>query len=92
MANRLPAISKEKLKAEIFDESQITQLIKDPHFTKTVTEIESNAWFSFAKIVENFLGNYKFGNYKDIVKVILNYFQILGCYIGIVVHYLHSHL
>lgn len=42
LANKLP----EKLTAGIFDGSQMNQLIKEQHFTKSVTEINSVPWIA----------------------------------------------
>ena len=42
LSSKFPALSKEKLKAGIFDGPQIRELIKDSHFTESMTEIEFN--------------------------------------------------
>lgn len=52
------------MEAEIFDVSQMKQLIRDPHSTES----------SSFKIVHNFLGNCKSENLKQIVKDMLNKF------------------
>lgn len=92
LSRKFPGISTEKLKAGIFDGPQIRQLIKDPQFTTSMNETESNAWGSFVQIVQNFLGNHKADNYIELVETMLSNFHILGCNMSIKVHYLHSHL
>ncbi|KAK5649680.1 hypothetical protein RI129_000709 [Pyrocoelia pectoralis] len=92
LIHKFPGISTEKLKAGIFDGPQIRQLIKDPQFTASMNEIESNAWCSFVTVVQNFLGNHKAKNYIELVENMLSNFNILGCNMSIKVHYLYSHL
>ena len=48
MTRTFSGISTDKLKAGIFDVPQMRKLIKDPQFTATMNEIESNASRSFA--------------------------------------------
>ena len=43
-------------------------------------------------VVNNFLGNYKDPNYKEIVESMLGNFRTLGCNMSVKVHFLHSHL
>lgn len=43
-------------------------------------------------VVENFLGNKKASNYKDLVQNMLTAFRELGCNMSIKVHYLQNHL
>lgn len=87
-----PSLSNEKIKAGVFDGPQIRQLIKDEHFTETMTELERNAWLAFKNIVKDFLGNTRAPNYIEIVQQLLESFKKLGCNMSIKVHFLHSHL
>ena len=57
-----------------------------------MNEIELASWLSFVEVVQNFLGNRKADNYKDIVQKLLDNFQALRINISIKVHFLHSHL
>ena len=54
-----PGITFEKLKAGIFDGPQIRMLIKDQDLTRSMTDIQKNAWEAFVSVVRNFLGNRK---------------------------------
>ena len=47
---------------------------------------------AFRQVVNNFLGNTKSPNYKELVKNLLCAFQKLGCSMNVKVHFLHSHL
>ena len=51
-----PALTIKKLKAEIFDGSQIRTFIKDPCFVHSMTGTESAAWQLFVFVTQNFLG------------------------------------
>ena len=43
-------------------------------------------------VVENFLGNNKSDNYKEIVTDLLKNFQQMGVNMSLKIHFLHSHL
>ncbi|XP_069623312.1 uncharacterized protein [Ranitomeya imitator] len=88
----LPGLSIEKIKAGVFDGPQIRQLIKDEHFTGTMSDLEKNAWLSFKDVVKNFLGNTRASNYKEIVQKLLESYKALGCNMSIKLHFLHCHL
>ena len=57
-----------------------------------MTDTERCTWISFVEVVQNFLGNKKAENYKDLVESLLLNFKNLGSNISIKVHFLHSHL
>lgn len=54
-----------------FDGCQIRQLIEDTQFISLMKKIEFNAWYSFLRVVQNFLGGYKPENYKELVETML---------------------
>ena len=64
LQEKLPEISIEKLKADIFDGPQIRELIKDPMFDEALSEAELCAWQSLKSVVTNFLGNNWSGNVR----------------------------
>ena len=51
-----------------------------------------NATLSFSAVVENFLGNFKAPNYRELVDELLDSFQKLGCNMSVKVHFMYSHL
>ena len=53
---------------------------------------EKNGCIAFSQVVNNFLGNSKNPEYKEIVKTLLDNFHILGCNMSVKVHFLHGHL
>ncbi|KYN03872.1 hypothetical protein ALC62_05277 [Cyphomyrmex costatus] len=57
-----------------------------------MTDVEVSAWSSFVLVCQEFLGNKKSENYKDLVQNMLQNFQKLGTNMSIKVHYLHMHL
>ena len=87
-----PGLTMEKLKAGIFDSSQIRQLIRDPEFENSMNEVELEAWKAFALVVKNFLGNNKARNYAKLVNNMLTAFRNLGCNMSVKMHYLFSHM
>ena len=92
LCESFPALSSEKIKAGVFDDPQIRQLMKDNAFPNSMNETERRAWFSFVTVVENFLGNTKSDDYRNIVETMLEKYHKLGCNMSIQVHFLSSHL
>ena len=92
ICDAFPGLSNEKLKAGIFDGPQIRKLINDDSFLDSMTPDELAAWTSFVKVVKNFLGNNKAGNYVELVSTMLENFRKLGALMSIKIHFLFSHL
>lgn len=67
----IPSQLSEKMKAAVFDGSQIRQLFKYDHFFGIMSEIENNAWLVFKNIVKDFLGNIGAPSYVEIVQQLL---------------------
>ena len=82
----------EKIKAGVFDGSQIRTLVRDQAFVQAINDKEKAAWLSFVDVMKNFLGNKKTGNHEDLVGNMLSAFYDLGCKMSIKVHFLFSHL
>jgi len=89
--NRFPATSYKKVKAGIFDGSQIRKLMKDPAFVSHMTVVEYAAWWSYVSVVKE-LGKKRADCYQNIVKQMLMNFQTLGARMSIKLHYLFCHL
>lgn len=53
LCHAFPGLTIEKLKAGIFDCSQIRQLIRDPEFENSMNEVELEAWKAFVLVVKN---------------------------------------
>lgn len=87
----MPQFCTEKIKAGIFDASQIKQLIKDPIFINLMNEVERKTWISFVEVAENFLSKCKAANYAELINNMLNSFKSLWCNMNIKVNYLHSY-
>ncbi|GFV59717.1 uncharacterized protein TNCV_1907881 [Trichonephila clavipes] len=92
LSRKFPGLSKEKLKAGIFDGPQIRQLVKDSNFVKSMTEVESKAWNSFVLVMSNFLGKKRSDDHVELVESMLSNLKELGCNMSIKIHFLHSHL
>ena len=55
-------------------------------------DTEFGAWSAFVLVTQIFLGNYKAGNYSELVDSMLSKYNDLGCNMSNNVHYLHNHL
>lgn len=58
----------EKLKAGIFDGSQIRQLANDTQFKNSMNELELRAWTALVSVKQDFLGNKKSENYIELIE------------------------
>lgn len=92
LVKQFPALSTAKLKEGIFDGPQIRKLLRDESFVTIMTEKERAAWLSFKSVVENFLGNHKSENYRELVVEMLKNYEKLGCLMSYKLHFLDSHL
>jgi hypothetical protein len=92
LVKQFPALSTAKLKEGIFDGPQIRKLLRDESFVTIMTEKERAAWLSFKSVVENFLGNHKSENCRELVVEMLKNYEKLGCLMSYKLHFLDSHL
>ena len=92
LCTKFPRLTYEKIKAAIFDGSQIRLLVKDQTFISTMKKEELNARKAFCDVVKNFLGNIKSPNFNELVESLLQAFHNLRCNMSVKVHFLHSHL
>ncbi|KAL7296916.1 hypothetical protein TKK_0010305 [Trichogramma kaykai] len=92
LVKKFPALSRAKIKEGVFDGPQIRTLLSDNLFLDTLNKNEPAAWLSFKKVVENFLGNHKSENYRELMADLLRNYEKLGCLMSNKVHFLHSHL
>lgn len=92
LKNKFPRISEAKIKEGIFVGPQIRQLFKDANFRQILNDKESRAWNAFESVCNNFLGNNKSENYRELVDELLTAYHILECNMSLKLHFLHSHL
>lgn len=67
-------------------------MFRDEKFTSKMSALEKNAWLSFRQVSENFLGNPKSPNYKELVEELASNFQKMKCLMNFKLHLLDSHL
>ena len=53
---------------------------------------EKAAWISFKNVVDNFLGNQKSRNYKQLVAKLVKNYEKFGCLMNLKLQFLDSHL
>jgi len=81
-------VSDAKIKAGIFIEPQIRELIQDKQFDEDLNETGRNAWLTFNTICMDFLGNHKAANCQDVVQDLLTSCKAMGCNMGLKIHFL----
>jgi hypothetical protein len=67
-------------------------LCKGKDFQNSMNVVERNAWMAFKNVIEKLFGNHKDEDYENIVRIMFRNFHILGCNMGLKVHFLFSHL
>ena len=83
---------KQKLK-EVFTPDQIfARYFSHKNSKKKMTSKERNAWRALREVVENFLGSNKSENYEQLVANLIKTYEMLGCLMSLMLHFLHSHL
>lgn len=92
ICTKFPNLSYEKIKAGVFDGPQIRTLMQDKYFRSSMNDVEKSAWNSYVDVIQNFLGNKKSENYKNLVGTLIHKFRDLGCNMSIKLHFLNSHL
>ena len=75
---------------KIFDGPDIRKLVKDPPFIKSMNDVESRARTSFKSMIQNFLGNRKASNCRQLVDELTQNYGVLGANINIKMHFLYS--
>ena len=90
--NKFPNVSDAKIKEGIFIGPQIRELTQDKQFDEDLNETERNAWLSFKRICEEFLGNHKAANYQNVVQDLLTSYKAMGCNMSLKIHIIESHL
>ena len=74
------------------DGTHIKKLLNCEEFSNLLSKQEQNAWTSFKAVVDNFLGNNKADNYKDIVENLLINFKKMKVNQSLKIHFLENHL
>lgn len=87
-----PNLSDAKIKEGIFVGPQIRKILKNETFDGHLSSVERDAWYSFKAVVENFLGNNKSEDFKEIVSNLLRNYHRMGVNMSLKIHFLHSHL
>lgn len=94
-----PNLSDAKIKEGVFVGPQIKKLLNDPSFNYVLTPDEAEAWKSFQKVVNNFLGNFRNPGYESIIEELLKNYEKIGkkliylnLYLGILTNYKFSYI
>ena len=86
-----PNLSEEKMEV-VSSDGPLKINVEGYYFWEPVELKYENAWFSFIDVAQNFLGNRRASNYKELVENILKSFRNFGFNISIKVHFSFSQL
>lgn len=92
LIDKFPKKSEAKVKAGIFNGPEIRTLLADERFTVVLENKERDAWESFKSVCQNFLGNHRAENYKELVERMLVNFKDMGVLMSPKIHLIHNHL
>lgn len=92
LKEKFPKLSEAKIKEGIFVGPQIRSVFRDVAFLDTLTPTEKMAWLAFQSVCDNFLGNHRAENYRDLIEDLLEAYKTMGCNMSLKIHFLHSHL
>ena len=73
-----PHLSTSKIEAGVFAGPEVRTLLKDKEFPNLFAPVEAAGWSSFKLVVENFLGNRRREDYKEIVEDLIKNYGKLG--------------
>ena len=85
-----PHLSDAKEKGGIFTRPQICVMVASRDPEQTMTVVERNAWGAFRMVVTYFLGKNKCEKYEEIVKSLIQQYEILVCRLPVKLQNLHS--
>ena len=88
LQEKFPWISMEKLKDGIFDGLQLRELMKDPMFNESLSEVEPSTWQSLKSEVTNFLGNQLSVECEKEIEKLLKSFRQLGARTSVKLHFI----
>lgn len=76
----------------VFDGPQIKKLFKSADFVASLSEVEREAFISIRVVCENFLGNYRAPNYKELIQKMLVELKRMNVKMNLKIHFFESHL
>lgn len=76
----------------IFLGTQIRTLMKDRAFDALLAPLELSAWSCFREVCDNFLGNKKADNYKQLISDMILAFKNMNVLMSPKIHMLHNHV
>lgn len=76
----------------VFNGPDIRKLVASERFYILLSPLEKEAFTNIKAVMENFLGNYRAPNYRELIHNMLMSFQRLQINMSPKIHYLHQHL
>ena len=76
-------LSDQKVKAGVFTDPKIRQILSDSDFDVALSEKEITEWHSFKTVVFGFLGNHRYEFYVNIVN---NYWLLIRTRVNVACH------
>lgn len=90
--NIFPTLSQAKMKAGVYDGPQIRKIFENKDLPKALKTEEYHAFSCLKEVSENFLGNERAPNYRQLIKDMMKSYEKLDINITIKMHSLICHL
>lgn len=71
---------------------QVSKLMKNDQFAATLNAVEKRPFDAINDVIDNFLGNRKAENYREIVGELIQLFREMNVNMSLKIHFLHNHL
>jgi hypothetical protein len=78
LQQKFPWVSDAMIKKGIFISPHMKELINDTNFDEVLEGTENTVWEAFKLVLDNFLGNHKVPNYRQLVHQMLEAYQTMG--------------
>lgn len=75
-----------------FNGPDIRKIVKSEKFHNLLTPFEKEAFTNIKLVINNFLGNYRAENYKELIHNMMMSFDRMKINMSPKIHYLHQHL
>jgi hypothetical protein len=86
-----PRLSDAKILNGVFCGPDIRTLMKSTEFPNILTTPERDAWEAFRDCIENFFGNHRSVNSKQMVQRLMHTMKVLKCRMTVKLHFLDAH-
>lgn len=87
-----PHLTSDKINGGVFNGPAVDEILKDRNFFKALPKKQQEALLALEKVNNNFLGNKKAENFKELVTDLLKKYEKIGALMSLKLHFLMNHI